>query len=60
MESPDSYNYSEANAAANWLANHGLNKNTIDRSSCVVSDSPLGFFLILYHDLIESIVPRLI
>lgn len=59
MESPDSYNYSEANAAANWLANHGLNKNTID-SSCVVSDSPLGFFFILYHDLIESIVPRLI
>lgn len=45
--------YREANSAADWLANYGLTRDTLDRNFDVLEEPPSELYSILYYDLIE-------
>jgi hypothetical protein len=46
--------YREANSAADWLANYGLTRDTLDRKFDILEEPPSELYSILYYDLIES------
>ena len=52
--------YREANCVADWLANFELTRDLIDRWSDNFTDPPVGIYILLYYDLIGSIITLLI
>jgi hypothetical protein len=54
------YIYKETNSVLDWLANYGLTRSFLNRFSIYFNDSPVGFYCILYYDLIGLTLPCLI
>jgi len=46
--------YREANLTADWLANYGLTRDTLDKNFDVLEEPLSWLYSILYYDLIES------
>ena len=52
--------YREVNCMVAWLANYVLTRDLLDSGLDVLEEPPLGMYLLLYYDLIKSIIPCLI